>query len=439
MRRTLSDRRVVITGMGINTPLGDNHDAFYDGLLAGKSAVRRWQCVATDGIYSKVGGDLTGYDFSAKLDVLKLQLPDDVFARLRRLVRKAPFSTKLSMLCAADALVDAGLIGRASPAFDASRLAIIVAGHNLNKHYHDQLRNQFDEEPDYLEPLASLLSLDTDHAGSIGEVFGVRGAIYTIGGACASGNIALRNALDEIRHHDYDVVLLVGAALEYAAVDLHAMALMGAISIHRFNDAPECASRPFDANREGFVPAHGAAALVIEHLAHALDRGARVHAEVLHVTALSDGCHLPQPSADGQARTMTRLLAAAGVAPEEIDYVSAHATSTPLGDLTEIDSLKRVFGAHAKRLKINAPKSMLGHTCWSAPTVETVAAILQMNRGTLHGSINIDTLDSRVDLDVCASGPVRHEVRTFLKDSFGFGGINCCSLFSRFESGGARR
>jgi 3-oxoacyl-(acyl-carrier-protein) synthase len=121
------------------------------------------------------------------------------------------------------------------------------------------------------------------------------------------------------------------------------------------------------------------------------------------------------------------------VKPEEVDYVCAHATSTPLGDLTEIKSIKSVFGDHAKKIKVNAPKSMLGHTCWSAPTVETIGAILQMQRGKLHPSINIDNLDPEVDIDVCANQAVDHDVRTFVKNAFGFGGINCCGLFRRYE------
>jgi 3-oxoacyl-(acyl-carrier-protein) synthase len=131
---------------------------------------------------------------------------------------------------------------------------------------------------------------------------------------------------------------------------------------------------------------------------------------------------------------MMRLLKRAGVAPEEVDFISAHATSTPLGDVTEIQSIKNVLGDHAKRVKINAPKSMLGHTCWSAPAVETIAAILQMKNGWLHPSINIDELDPRVDLDVCANERQQHEVHTLMKNSFGFGGINCCSLIRRFQS-----
>jgi 3-oxoacyl-(acyl-carrier-protein) synthase len=425
-----SEKRVVITGMGINTPLGDTLDAYLDNLIAGKSAIRNWTFTDTSGIYSKVGGDLSHYDFTAKVAALREIIPADVHKRLRKLVKKAPFTTKLSMLAATDAYQHADLWGKA----ESTRQAVLIAGHNLNKFYQHKNGEQFSEEPDYIDALASLLSLDTDHAGSVGEVLGIRGAIYTMGGACASGNIALRNAVDEVKYHDYDVAVVVGAALEYTPMDLHAMCIMGAISFQSFNDNPTAASRPYDSNREGFVPSHGTGCLVVESLEHAQARGAKIYAEILGVTAGSDGNHLPAPSREGQVRTMKRLLKNANVKPEQVDFVCAHATSTPLGDVTELNAIKDVFGAHAKNLKINAPKSMLGHTCWSAPTVETVAAILQMNKGWLHPSINVDDLDPEVDLDICANKAVEHEVNIFLKNSFGFGGINCCSLMKRFEA-----
>ncbi len=431
MESTLDNdkKRIVITGMAVNTPLGDDPETMLENLIAGKSALRHWQVVDPTNIYSKVGGDLSDYDLKGKFASLKDRLPEPVYKRARKLLKKAPFSTSLSMLAALDACLDAELFGQVDPA----RMCVVVGGHNLNKHYQHVNQMQFLEEPDYIDSLASLLALDTDLAGWGGEVVGCRGPMYTMGGACASGNVALRNAIDEIRYHDYDLGLIVGGALEYAPMDLHAMALMGAISFQSFNDEPALASRPYDTRREGFVPSHGTAVLVVESLQHALERGARIYAEVLHVTALSDGCHLPQPSEDGQTRTMKRLLDGAGVAPEEVDFVCAHATSTPLGDVTEIRSIKQVFGDHAKNIKVNAPKSMLGHTCWSAPVVEMVAAIMQMRGGTLHPSINIEELDPEVDVDVCANQPVRHEVRTFLKNSFGFGGINCCALVRRYE------
>ena len=416
--------------MAVNTPLGDDLETYYENLMAGKSAIRRWTCVDTSNVYSKVGGDLSHYDFAAKLEALKAQLPEELFKRVRRLTKKAPFSTKLTILCAADAYLNAKLDGH----FNDGEVALCVGGHNLNKLYQHKNYVQFQEEPDYVDSLASLLSLDTDHAGSVAEVLGCRGPIYTVGGACASANIALRHALDEIRYHDYPIALVVGAALEYTPMDLHAMALMGAISFQSFNDEPEQASRPYDLRREGFVPSHGCAVLVVESLEHAKARGANILAEVLHATVLSDACHLPSPSKHGQARTMKRLLDQTGIAPSDVDFISAHATSTPLGDKTEVESIKAVFGERPKHLKVNAPKSMLGHTCWSAPAVETVAAILQMNRGWLHPSINIAELDPEIDIDVCANEPTRHDVRIFMKNSFGFGGFNCCSLFRRFDS-----
>jgi 3-oxoacyl-(acyl-carrier-protein) synthase len=211
------------------------------------------------------------------------------------------------------------------------------------------------------------------------------------------------------------------------------MALMGAIAFQSFNDEPMRASRPYDTRREGFVPAHGGATLILEERDAAVRRGARIYAEVLGCAANSDGNHLPQPSEEGQTIVMSRLLEDAGLHASDVDYINAHATSTPLGDLTELRSIKRVFGAHATRLRINAPKSMLGHCCWSAPTVETVAGLLQMNSGRLHRSINIDELDPEVDLDVCRDGPVDVPINVMLKNSFGFGGINCVSLWRRFE------
>jgi 3-oxoacyl-(acyl-carrier-protein) synthase len=286
-----------------------------------------------------------------------------------------------------------------------------------------------------MDSLLALNGLDTDHAGCVSEVLQARGPIYTVGAACASGNVALRCAVDEILHHGTEAALAVGPILDFSPLELHAMALMGAITFQSFNECPEKASRPYDTRREGFVPSHGGGVLVIEPLKRAVARGARIYAEIIGVEANSDGNHLPQPSEEGQARLMSRLLDRCRLRPSQIDFISAHATSTPLGDVTEIRSIKRVFGDHAKDLKINAPKSLLGHTCWAAPVVETVAAVLQMRAGRLHRSINIDTLDPDVDLDVCREGPTKCDIGYLMKNSFGFGGINCVSVLRRWDEG----
>lgn len=420
--------RVVVTGMGINTRLGDDLDTYYENLIAGRSGVTQWTFFEHDGVYSKVGGDLSDYDQAVKTEALREVIPEEVHARLRKILRTAPFSTGLSVLCAIDAWLDAGLEFDAEP-WDR---AVIVGGHNLNEHY--MLRNfsTFQEEPDWIDPLSALLNLDTDHAASVGEVLGCRGALYTVGGACASANIALRAGLDEIRHHGHDVALVGGSALEFSPMGLQAMVMIDAITYQSFNDEPERASRPYDVDREGFVPSHGTGFLVLEREDRARARGARIYAEVLGCVATSDGSHLPAPSREGQAETMRRLLRTHGLDPSDVQFICAHATSTPQGDVSEIGAIRDAFGSHAEKLKINAPKSMLGHTCWAAPATETVAAILQMVNGRLHPSVNIDELDPEVDLDVCADGAVDADIDVFVKNSFGFGGINCCSAFRRY-------
>lgn len=424
-------KRVVVTGMSVNTAIGDTLDGFRDALLAGRSAISQWKAFPTDRVYSKVGGDLSHYDVDARLASFDGRIPAETFKRLRNLVKRVPWTTKLTMLLAVDGWLDAGLF---DAGYDPHAQAVVVSGHNLNALYQYDTRRQFEEEPDFIDGMTSLYSLDTDHAGCVSEVLQTRGPIFTMGAACASGNVALRTAIDEIRHHGAETAMVVGAVLEFAPIDVHAMAIMGAITFQSFNDAPAEASRPYDTRREGFVPAHGGATLVLEEYEAARRRGARIYAEALGCAANSDGNHLPQPSEDGQARVMTRVLADAGLSPTDVDYVNAHATSTPLGDLTELRSIKRVFGEHAYKLAINAPKSMLGHCCWSAPTVETVAGLLQMRAGRLHQSINIDELDPAVDLDVCRDGPRDRDVRVMLKNSFGFGGINCVSLWRRHDA-----
>lgn len=422
-------QRIVVTGMGINTAIGDELGVFYDNLLAGKSAISKWSWLEHPGVYSRVGGDLSGYDIKAKLARLREHLPEPMHKKVRQLTRKAPFSTQISVTCAADAWIDAGM-----PEVDPVRACVQVGGHNLNERYMMKNFGIFHEEPDFIDGMAALQMLDTDHAGSVSELLGFQGASYTMGGACASANMALRAAIDEIRYHEHDVAMLVGPVLDFSGMGLHAMALMGAISFQSFNDTPTRASRPYDTAREGFVPAHGAGCLVLERLDHALHRGARIYAELLGCTATSDASHLPAPSQDGQARTIARLLGRCKVKPEEVDFVCAHATSTPKGDISEVNAIKAAFGAHASKLKINAPKSMLGHTCWSAPAVETIAGLLQMQGGRLHPSINVEHKDPLVDLDVCANEACEHEVQVMLKNSFGFGGLNCCALYRRFDA-----
>ena len=423
-------KRVVITGMAINTPIGDTLDEFINNLMDGKSAVTKWDTLDTSRIYAKVGGDLGRYDVHAKILSYKDRIPEDIYNRLLKLGSKSPLSIAISLLISVEAFLDSGYIKSIE---DGNNVATIIAGHNLNQKYTFENHDVFNEEPEFVEGLFALNGLDTHHVGSVTDILQLHGPAYTVGGACASGNVALRCAVDEIQMHDVKVAAVVAPMLDFSPLDLQGMCIMGAITYKSFNEEPSRASRPYDKDREGFVPSHGSACLIVEDLEHALARGAKIYAEILGVESSSDGCHLPQPSRIGQARLMKRLLKNAGVKPEEVDYINVHATSTPLGDLTELKSIKDVFGDHCKTLKINAPKSLLGHTCWSAATVETVAAILQMNRNELHPSINIDNLDPEVDIDVCRGERKKHNIDIFLKNSFGFGGLNAISLIKKYK------
>jgi 3-oxoacyl-(acyl-carrier-protein) synthase len=190
--------------------------------------------------------------------------------------------------------------------------------------------------------------------------------------------------------------------------------------------------RPFDTRRDGFVYSHGAATLILEDLESAVARGAEIYGEVLGVRANANANHLPVPGAEQQAWVMSELLRSTGVEAEQVDYANCHATGTPVGDIQEVKAIKIAFGEHAYDMKLNAAKSMLGHTCWASPLVETIAGLLQMQHERLHPTINIDELDPEVDLDVCKDGPVDHHINYMLKNSFGFGGINCCSLIKRY-------
>jgi 3-oxoacyl-(acyl-carrier-protein) synthase len=311
---------------------------------------------------------------------------------------------------------------------------VIVGGHNLNSNYIHENSKRFLQDEESLDPLSGVEGIDPNVPAVITEVLGLHGPTFTIGGACASGNLALREGFRDILSGECETAVIAGGLFDMSPGDIQASVIINAVVVKpEFQDHPERASRPFDADRAGFVYSHGAGTLMLEELDHALNRGARIYGEVLGVGANANACHQPVPAAGIQARLIRELLVSTGTDPSEVDFASCHATGTPGGDLEEIKAIKGAFGAHAYQMKLNAPKSMLGHTCWASPIVETIAGLLQMKNGHLHPTINIDRLDPEVDLDVCAKGPVEHQIRYMLKNSFGFGGINACSLIRRYE------
>jgi 3-oxoacyl-(acyl-carrier-protein) synthase len=425
------NKQVVITGMATINPLGDNLEEYYDNLIQGKSGIKRWSTIDVGNLECRIGGDIGDYDVKGALESIKEKIDESLFKTLRKLFRSSTFSSKTNMLCSLQAYIDAGLYGSG---IDPFRVSIVTGGHNFNSNYVIRNSNQFNEEPEFIEPLLAVEALDPNLPASVSEILGIQGPTSTVGGACASGNLALREGFRDILMGECDVSVVTGAAFDISPLDMQAMIFLNAIPvINEFQDAPHKASRPYDVNRAGFIPSHGCGAIILEDLDYARKRNASIYAELINVRANSSSCHLPSPSADSQARLIKDLLTTAGVNPSEVDYVNCHATSTPLGDLEEIKAIKEVFGKHAYNLKLNAPKSMLGHTCWAAPIVETIGGVLQMSHGTLHPSINIEQLDPEVDLDVCANEAQDHQIKVMLKNSFGFGGINCCSLIKKYE------
>lgn len=417
--------------MNTINPLGDTLEDYYNNLIIGKSGIKRWESLDLKNVDCKLGGDLGLYDFQKALEDLKEAVSEKLHKKLRKLFRTMTFSNKATTLTALYAYLDAGLD---KAKIDAYRTSILVGGHNFNSRYVLKNTHQFEEEPAYIDPLFGVEALDPNIPATISEVLQAQGPTYTLGAACASGNIALRAGFKDILTGECDVAIVSGAIFDMTAADIHAMAFLNTlVTDPKYLNKPEASSRPFDKKRCGFLPSHGAGTIILEELESARRHGAKIYAEVLGVAANSNADHLPSPSGEIQGHLIKTLLQNTGISPEEVDYINCHATGTILGDIQEIKAIKMAFGKHAHRMKLNAPKSMLGHVCWSAPIVETIGGILQMKEGKLHPSINIDELDPEVDLDVCKDGPVDHPINIMLKNSFGFGGINCCSLIKRYD------
>lgn len=420
-------RRVAVTGLGVVTTIGESPAEFFDGLAAGRSGITRLRRVDKR-CYAQIGADLSAFELDAHLARVGAHYPAELARQARRLLRATPLPGRLTAAAALHAFVDAGL-GESPVAAD--RLGHVLAGHNLNAFYTAENVRQFDEEPEFIDSLMGLLCLDTDVLSVISELLSIRGPSFTVGGACASGNMALLAGLDAVRAGRADAVVVSGAASDVDFAALHSWAMMDALSIRSFNDAPERASRPFDALREGFVPSHAAAVVILESWSSARARGVPIRAELLGAGATSDATRQPTPSLDGQVRAMRGALADAGVEPGEVDYVNAHATSTPLGDAMEVASIKAVLGPRAYRVPVNSTKSMIGHSLTAAGVVELVATILQLERGVVHPTINQEERDPALDLDFVPNRAREHPARVAISNAFGFGGLNACVVVGR--------
>lgn len=412
-----SRTRVVVTGMGALTPLGESVAEFWDGLVSGRSGVGPMTQADPTDYPCQVSGEVSDFD------------PENYLEK-KEARRMARFS-QLAVAATGQAIEDAGL---KSERVDHERMGVILGNGNGGfPEIDDSMRVLVDRGGMRISPFFFPMILPNMASANVGRSVEALGPNSTIVTACASSTQSIGDAAEVIRRGAADIMITGGTEAGISQLGLAGFAVMRALSTR--NDDPQTASRPFDAYRDGFVPAEGAGILVIESLEHAQKRGAQILAEVLGYGASSDAHHQFQPDDDGAgaSRAMRWALENAGIAPTEIDYINAHGTSTPLNDSSETAAIKRSFGDYARKVPISSTKSMIGHALGGAGGMEAVACVQSILTGMLHPTINYTTPDPVCDLDYVPNKAREQDVRTVLSNSFGFGGQNACVIFRRFE------
>ena len=409
-------RRVVVTGMGVMSPLGETVEAFWSGLVLGKSGIGPITLVDAEEFPCKIAGEVTDFDPGQYIDQKQAR-------------RMARFS-QLAVAAAALAIEDAGLDLSKE---DRDRAGVVMGNGNGGlPTTEENARILVERGGMRVSPFFIPMILPNMAAANVSRLFGLKGYTSTIITACAAGTQGIGEAAEVIRRGTADVVLGGGSEAGISQLGLGGFNVIKALS--RLNDEPEKASRPFDAKRNGFVPAEGSALLVLESMEHALDRGANVLAEVAGQGVSSDAHHAVEPDEDGSgaARAIGWALEDAGIGPEDVDYINAHGTSTPKNDVSETLAIKKVFGERAYKAPISSTKSMIGHTLGAAGALEAVASIKTIVEGEIHPTINYEFPDPECDLDYVPNHARRQRVDTVLSNSFGFGGQNACLVLRRF-------
>jgi 3-oxoacyl-[acyl-carrier-protein] synthase II len=413
-------RRVVVTGMGAVTALGQGVDRTWDGLLAGRSGVRRIEAFDPSRLASQIAAEVREFDASGVLD--------------RKDLRRMDRYIQFGLVAAREAFDQAGLPEH----FDgelAERTGVIVgSGLGGVTTLFDNVLLMAERGPERISPFFIPMGIANVGSGQIAIAFGPTGPNFATVSACATGGHALGEAFEIIRRNDADVMLAGGLEAAIHEASVGGFASMKALSTR--NDDPEGASRPFDKGRDGFVIGEGGGALVLEELEHAERRGAEILAELVGYGATADASHitLPAPGGIGAVRAARRALEKAGMGPDEIDHVNAHATSTPEGDKAELQAIRTIFGEHAPKIAVTANKSMIGHTLGAAGAIEAIATIMALRTGRIPPTINLSDPDDESDeLDLTPNRASTRELRAAMSNSFGFGGQNTALVFRRWD------
>jgi 3-oxoacyl-[acyl-carrier-protein] synthase II len=413
-------RRVVVTGMGIICPTGNNVEDAWGNIAAGKTGIGPITLFDTSNLENHFGGQVKNFN------------PEDVLGR--REVRRTDRVTQLGMAAAQQVMADAGLEITDDNRYDIS----VVMGSGIGGigSIFDSVKTFLERGAKAVSPLMVPMMLPDSPSAKVSMTYGLRGGNFAISTACATGNDCIGDALNMIRRGRAKAV--VAGSTEAGLVNIAIAAFNNMTAISRRNDAPEKASRPFDIDRDGFVVAEGAALLMMEDLDHALERGAKIYAEVLGYGQTSDAYHITAPLETGEsaAKAIELALKDAQLKPEEIDYINAHGTSTPLNDKSETIAIKRALGEVAYEIPISSTKSMTGHLMGAAGSVEAVFSIMAMNNNFVPPTINLDNQDPECDLNYTPHVGIPHEINTVMSNSFGFGGHNAVVIFGKYQANG---
>ncbi len=413
-------RRVVVTGLGALTPIGNTLSAYWDGLVRGQSGAAPITRFDASLFKTRFACEVKGFD--------PLQFLD------RKEARKLDPFVQYALVCATEAVEHAGI---KEGNFDPDRAGVLWASgigglDTLIQEIGDFAKG--DGTPRFNPFFIPKVIVDIA-AGHISIKFGFRGPNFATVSACASSTHSMIDALDLIRRDKADIIVTGGSEAAVNVAGIGGFNAMHALSTR--NDDPATASRPFDKDRDGFVLGEGAGALVLEELEHAKRRGATIYAEIAGGGATADAHHItaPHPEGLGANNVMTRTLNDAGLQPNEVDYINVHGTSTPLGDIAETIAIKKVFGEHAYNLSISSTKSMTGHLLGAAGAIEAIACVMALHHQTVPPTINHFTDDPEIDpqLDLTFHTPKKRQIRAALSNTFGFGGHNACVVFKAYQ------